>query len=502
MRSSRIALLSSLIVASVACRSSSSNSTADGSGGGDAAAFVKIQDIQSDTMPVGTKVSVQGVVVTAIDNYGAKTGDIWVEEPEGGAFSGVHVYNAPVAIVATLSVGDIVTITGGVKAEFALASDTSGRTLTEIEPPMGGMLGMTKTGTGTVPAPQVIDALAIGQMSDPARSNEWEKWEGVLVTMTNVSALSVPTCVGSACSDPLLQNFGITGVAKAESSLAAFPTGIARDQCLASLTGVVDYFFDYLVLPRSTTEVMTGGTACPASENSHALCTDSLDNDGNGYLDCGDDNCMINDVATCDTTRTIAAINMAASAPTGGTRLVSVRISAIASNGQDFWVSDNSASGQYQGIYVYGGGQALPTGAVVGKGVNMIVKSSDYNNDTTGNALREVEALTVMPTGGPPGSMNPLVDPPIASITTDMSYVGVLMQFSHVKLTMVANPANYNIAQVTFQSTAVEVTAPIHVMTPTAPTCYATLTGIWTYDVFNNVFAFAPIAEGPPGTGC
>ena len=47
------------------------------------------------------------MVVTAIDTYGAKTGDIWVEEPEGGKCSGVHVYDAPLSDVATLAVGDI-----------------------------------------------------------------------------------------------------------------------------------------------------------------------------------------------------------------------------------------------------------------------------------------------------------------------------------------------------------------------------------------------------------
>src|SRR5207249_6515043 len=61
----------------------------------------KIQDVQNDMMAPGTPVTLKGVVVTAIDTFGAKTGDIWVEEPEGGAFSGVHVYKADVNVVAT-----------------------------------------------------------------------------------------------------------------------------------------------------------------------------------------------------------------------------------------------------------------------------------------------------------------------------------------------------------------------------------------------------------------
>src|SRR5262249_38652340 len=72
---------------------------------------VSIQDVQSDAMPPGTPVELHGVVVTAIDTFGGKTGDLWVEEPSGGPFSGIHVFGAPVAQVANLAVGDIVDIT-------------------------------------------------------------------------------------------------------------------------------------------------------------------------------------------------------------------------------------------------------------------------------------------------------------------------------------------------------------------------------------------------------
>ena len=73
-------------------------------------------------------VTLKGVVVTAIDNYGGKTGDFWVEEPDGGAFSGVHVFGAPLDQVAALAVGDVVDITGAQKDEFALIDgDTLGQ---------------------------------------------------------------------------------------------------------------------------------------------------------------------------------------------------------------------------------------------------------------------------------------------------------------------------------------------------------------------------------------
>src|SRR4051812_25271634 len=89
-------LCAALCLAVAACRGSSS-----GDDGGDDAAVdgvnaddATIYDIQG-SLPVGTQVNIRGVLVTAIDNYGAKKGNIWVQEPAGGAYSGVLVFGAP-----------------------------------------------------------------------------------------------------------------------------------------------------------------------------------------------------------------------------------------------------------------------------------------------------------------------------------------------------------------------------------------------------------------------
>ena len=121
MRLTSFLALSSLALARAAARDSNNNT--DGNTGGDGSRLrrpVTIQEVQNDAMPPGTPVTLHGVVVTAIDNFGAKIGDIWVEEPEGGPFSGVHVFGAASTDVAALAVGDIVDITGAVKDEFAL----------------------------------------------------------------------------------------------------------------------------------------------------------------------------------------------------------------------------------------------------------------------------------------------------------------------------------------------------------------------------------------------
>src|SRR5439155_503285 len=124
-------------------------------------------------------------------------------------------------------------------------------------------------------------------------------------------------------------------------------SGIARGTCMASVTGVVDYFYDYLLLPRSTTELTTGGTGCPPPENTMALCTDGVDNDGDGYGDCADNNCIVAygpGTGTCRQVVTLDSVDAAADAnpmmPTftaGGVEIDNVYVTAIAGN--NFWVT-------------------------------------------------------------------------------------------------------------------------------------------------------------------
>src|SRR6185312_11306802 len=306
----------------VACRSDDNNTPTDGQGSGSGSGnFVKIQAVQDDGMAPGTAVNLHDVVVTAIDNFGGKVGDIWVEEKEGGKRSGVHVFKAQLSDVAMLTVGDEIDVKGAIKSEFALTGsggDSTGRTVTELEPASGGQITITKLGMSTTITPDKVDALAIGQLYDStmaatgggtAFTNAWEDWEGVLIETDNVAAQGAPKAFGSTMPTPADNySFGITGVAKVEGSLADITmSSIARSTCFSKVTGVVDYFFDYLILPRSTSDFATGGTGCPAAES---VCGDSIDNDGNGFTDCKDNGCIIGD-ATCRTSVSINALDTA-----------------------------------------------------------------------------------------------------------------------------------------------------------------------------------------------
>ena len=411
----------------VACRSSSNNVTDSGA---DGAGPVTIQQVQSSMMAPGSAVTLNSVIVTAVDMFGSKTGNFWVEEPGGGPFSGVLVYNAPVATVATLTVGTVVNITGAIKDEFALTgsdADPTGRTDTEIEPASSGSMIVTVTGTATPPAPMVVDALTYGQMYDatvvdggggPAFTAAWEMWGGVLITVNNVSAESAPKSFGSTVPVPPDDyDMSITGVIKAETSLAAFPPNIVRNSCIASITGVEDYFYDYLILPRNTDDVVlaTDNSMCPPGETTQALCTDGIDNDANGFTDCADDNCIVAygpGVGTCRQSTTIAALDIAL--PATPIQIDNAYVTAISGNGvsgpgKNFWVATSLTAAAGNGLYIYSAGTTLPiTNFGVGSQVTVIGSVEDYKPtaNAAGQVIRELEALQVTVSAAP-GSPRP-----------------------------------------------------------------------------------------------
>src|SRR5258705_7436761 len=123
-------VLFTIALGAAACRGGGGGP--DGPGGGDAPPNpddTSIYDIQNPDMRVaeGTNVSIKGVVVTAIDTYGERAdgtrkGNIWIEEPAGGAYSGVLVFGAPADQVANLHVGDVIDLAGAAKTEFVLTN--------------------------------------------------------------------------------------------------------------------------------------------------------------------------------------------------------------------------------------------------------------------------------------------------------------------------------------------------------------------------------------------
>ena len=104
--------LLSAVLAAGACRGGGSNADDTGDDAPDASVNpddVEIYEIQQDDGSLlGMEVNIRGVVITAIDEYGERVGNIWVQEPAGGEYSGVLVYGIALGTVADLNVGEVI----------------------------------------------------------------------------------------------------------------------------------------------------------------------------------------------------------------------------------------------------------------------------------------------------------------------------------------------------------------------------------------------------------
>jgi len=510
--SSLIAVLSLAAVSfAAACRSDSNNSPTDGQGSGSGSgsgSTTTVKDIQSESMVPGTAVTLNNVVVTAVDTFGDKTGDMWVEDIGGGKRSGVHVFKGTVAS-GTVSVGDVVNITGGIKAEFALTgsnADNTGRTTTELEPASSSStMTVTKTGATATITPDKVDALAIGQMYDgtmsalgggSAFSNAWEDWEGVLVELDNVAAASAAKTFSKATPTPA-DSFAlkITGVAKMEGTMTDISM-IPYGACFGQLTGVVDYFYDYLVLPRTAADFNTTGTACPAAETS---CADNIDNDGNGFTDCADNGCVVAS-ASCRSATTIHALDVAAdAAPTApvlpaSVSLTGVCVTAVSNNNMYVADSGTAAAAGDGGIYAFGGGSALPTGVVAGTTVDVIGNTSLFKkpSSTAPEPQVEIQALQVTKDAASCTVLPATPNLTAAQLTADATghkWIGSPITINgtgptgQFKITT-AQSAMSSFGKLTQNGTAFSYGWTFltgYDMNDTTK-CYNSITGIWTYD--------------------
>lgn len=548
MRIKTLALYASLGLSLTAACRSDSNSPDSGSGSGidsgsngsngsnGSGGFKKIQDIQNDAMSAGTSVDVQGVIVTAIDKTSSQKGNFWVEEPEGGERSGVLVHHATLADVDALAVGDEVTITGGIKAEFALTGsngDTSGNTDTELEPASGGTLTIKKTGTGTVPAPVEVDALMIGSLSTKAECASpnattcatnvaWEKYEGVLIKVTSTGGGGViagSVTVGKTANTQ--DRFNVTGQIDVESTLIGDGTSgsnsglpaFSSGDCLASVTGVMDYFFQYNLLPVTTAGIATGGTGCPAREQAAGTtigtCGDSRDNDGNGFADCGDLGCEVGSGAwlgaTCASTDAvcgcsanestgagIAAINAGTVAPFAPVILNNVVVTAIGAttvktNG--FWVADSTTAVANGGLFVFTG-KAVPTvtvgqkiatlqgiaqpfgpGALTATSTPPVVTILEFENATIGTTSVGTQPTAVASTAAAAGSLS-----------GGTQFAGALVKLTNVKVKSAGMFNQFTLVDNANATIVMDDSAFLNFggNTPTVGTCFASLTGAMT----------------------
>jgi hypothetical protein len=202
--------------------SASESSSSGGDEDGDT-----IYEIQDGTLALGDEVNVYGVIVTALRDDG-----IFVQEPGGGEYSGVHVF---VAGPPEVEIGDEVDINGNV-SEWV--------DLTEIDASNGSV---TATGaTGLILAGTLVDAADLG-----------EPWEGVLVRIEGapLPVVELPEddefVVDAGGTDVVVDDF----ISSVYDAPATFPD-FGIDASFTAVQGPLnDYGGSYKIAPRDADDL-------------------------------------------------------------------------------------------------------------------------------------------------------------------------------------------------------------------------------------------------------
>ena len=199
---------------------------------------VTINQIQQGEVAANATVQLTDVIVTSPLSFDST--NFFVEEPEGGEYSGIDIYNfggdtdAP-----AIDVGDVVTIVG-TYYEFY---DNS-----EVE--ISGAADVTVTSTGgTVPDPVAIaDASSIGTAGADA-----EKYEGVLVSVSDVTVSNTDTDYSTYGEFLVDSDSLMVGSIFLDSFLNP-----SVGDTYASITGPLFYTYSNMAIePRDTDDVVT-----------------------------------------------------------------------------------------------------------------------------------------------------------------------------------------------------------------------------------------------------
>ena len=357
-----------------------------------------IYEIQKGDISLDAVVTVKGVVVTSQMVLDGTKGAVFVEEPEGGEYSGIMLYlYDEVAAAWDAPVGSIVDITG-TYGEFYDNSQ-----LTVMAP-----ADITVTGTGDVPAPVVIAAADVDNMTPDVA----EKFEGVLVELDDVTVTNT--------ADVGIGKFQVDDKALI-SDYFIYPDNSFNNQVgdhYVAIKGPVLYAFnEFQVCPRTL---------------------DDLDKDGGGDTDPGETTDTGNDTDTTggDTEVTVYDLQQ-------GKFQINDQITidgVIATSGltfkKDGFFVQEPGGGPFSGIYVY-----INMNVVDVKAGDELTITGTYDEFFDFSQIKVTSAADVVVTGSAP------VPAPAVVKSSDIGtggplaedYEGVLVQVNNVNVTAVVN---------------------------------------------------------------
>lgn len=279
-----------------------------------------IYDLQQDKVTPNTLVRVKDVVVVSPTKFsGSGAGSVFIQELDGGEYSGIQLYIYPDTATELMAQGkvpkpgDKLTVVGEY-VEYKAMDDTGSETFSEINISLADDIMIT--GTATAPTPPVV--------SPPDIANGGaltEVWESVPVTVENVDVTNADLGFGE---------FEVTGGLRIDD-MFFLPEGGPKPpvDTTLTLTGPLVYNFgNFKLVPRSCDDYVgfecEGGNTTDTDTTTGPMGAVTIFDIQQGKVGEGDFVTVENVVVT----------------------------SPLTFKGDGFFVQD-PAGGEYSGIYVY-----------------------------------------------------------------------------------------------------------------------------------------------------
>jgi len=196
-----------------------------------------IYDIQQGDVPENTVVTLEGVVVSSPVHV--EDSLVFVQDPDGGQYSGILLYlYSEVMDAVDLVPGDVINVTG----EYAEFFDMSELTVTSA-------YDLTELSSGPAPAPEVVAPADIATGGELA-----EAYESVLVRVADVTVTDDSIGYGSfTVTDGLIvDDFFFTSDGGPSGDMPA----VAVDDVFTTLTGPLSYSYDeFRLFPRDAADM-------------------------------------------------------------------------------------------------------------------------------------------------------------------------------------------------------------------------------------------------------
>ena len=184
---------------------------------------------------------------------------------------------------------------------------------------------------------------------------------------------------------------------------------------------------------------------------------------------------------------------------------------AVSSSSAATWGTSPTAATN-EGAFVFQSSTTivLDPAIVAGAQVNVIGKVTEFNDDTLGGTLTEVQPLRITMVNGAPAALTPISGQTAMSLldpATAPQYESVLVTLDNVAITAIGNTNNGFVATGKQAGTTFGLGTDILHLAAADVACYASITGFWTNleaagaTTKPNAFGFIPLTLTGKGTG-